>query len=41
MKTSVYNAAKTIYGKKERMNIAPVAFDYVPAKHRGLRGAAN
>lgn len=30
MKHSVYIAAKNIYGKKERLNIAPVASGYVP-----------
>lgn len=40
MKTSVYNAAREIYGKKERLNMRPVAFGYVPAKHRGLRSTA-
>jgi len=34
MKQSIYSAANNIYGKKERMNIAPVAFGYVPKKHR-------
>jgi len=34
MKISIYNAAKDIYGKRERLNIAPVAFDYVPRKER-------
>lgn len=39
MKTSVYTAAKNIYGSRERLNMAPVAFDYVPASRRGLRKA--
>ena len=34
MKNGIYTAAKHIYGKKERLNIAPVAFDYVPKKRR-------
>ena len=34
MKISIYKAAKDIYGKRERLNIAPVAFDYVPRKER-------
>ena len=34
MKQSVYNAVKNIYGIKERLNIAPVAFDYVPKKNK-------
>lgn len=37
MKMSVYTATKNIYGTRERMNIEPVAFDYVPKKKRGLR----
>ena len=37
MKMSVYTATKTIYGTKERLNMEPVAFDYVPNKKRGLR----
>ena len=34
MKQSIYSAAKNIYSSKERRNIAPVAFDYVPRKSR-------
>lgn len=34
MKISIYKAAKDIYAKKERLNIAPVAFDYVPKKRK-------
>ncbi len=37
MKTSVYTALKSIYGTNERLNLEPVAFDYVPEKKRGLR----
>lgn len=37
MKTSVYTALKSIYGANERLNLEPVAFDYVPEKKRGLR----
>lgn len=37
MKMSVYTATKTIYGTNERLNMEPVAFDYVPNKKRGLR----
>ena len=37
MKMSVYTALKNIYGTKERLNMMPVAFDYVPEKKRGLR----
>ena len=37
MKMSVYTALKNIYGTKERLNMEPVAFDYVPGKKRGLR----
>lgn len=35
MKTSIQIAAKNIYKKNERLNIAPVAFAYVPKKNRG------
>ena len=35
MKTGMQNAIKNIYKKSERMNIAPVAFSYVPRKNRG------
>lgn len=35
MKTSIYNAANNIYKKNERLNMAPVAFGYVPKKNRG------
>jgi len=34
MKIGIFKAAKDIYGMRERMNIAPVAFDYVPRKER-------
>ena len=34
MKQNMYNAVKNIYGRKERLNIAPVAFDYVPKKNK-------
>lgn len=34
MKIGIYKAAKDIYGKRERLNITPVAFDYVPRKER-------
>lgn len=34
MKISIYEAAKNIYGKRERLNIAPAAFGYVPRKER-------
>ena len=34
MKTSIYTAAKNIYKKNERQNIAPVPFSYVPKKAR-------
>lgn len=37
MKISVYTALKNIYGTNERLNIEPVAFDYVPEKKRGAR----
>lgn len=37
MKTSVYTALKSIYGANERLNLEPVAFDYVPKNRRGLR----
>ena len=40
MKTGVYNALKNIYGTKERQNIAPVAFDFVPEKKRDLRNGS-
>lgn len=35
MKTGIHTAAKNIYKKNERLNIAPVAFSYVPKKNRG------
>lgn len=35
MKQSIYSAVKNIYARRERINIAPVAFDYVPKKNRG------
>jgi len=35
MKTGMQTAIKNIYKKSERMNIAPVAFSYVPRKNRG------
>ena len=41
MKTNVYTAAREIYGKKEQLNMCPVAFGYVPAKNRGLRRASS
>ena len=41
MKMSVYTATKTIYGNKERLNMEPVAFDYVPNKKRGLRNGSR
>lgn len=34
MKTSIHTAVKNIYKKNERLNIAPVAFSYVPKKNR-------
>ncbi len=34
MKIGIHKAAKEIYGKKERLNIAPVAFGYVPKKNK-------
>ncbi len=37
MKIGVYTALKNIYGTKERLNMAPVAFDFVPEKKRDLR----
>lgn len=41
MKTSVCKAAREIYGNRERLNMAPMAFDYVPVKYRGLRRTAT
>lgn len=35
MKTDMRTAIKNIYKMSERMNIAPVAFSYVPKKNRG------